>query len=190
MLQLRTSPEDKTPWLKDLWATPRDNKGGRVFYKSLLRPNQIQGVYIPAGVEVTIKIYQLHKNQWAPVVIPGVTLQQGQSLDLGRIDFPPTFKVTAKVIDSSGEPVGGVAVSCTDEDGQFRGQKAITDENGIAFLYVSPHSKGKFIVQHYEKPLLDKPLQESTVYEVAGEKDAGKQFTLQLSDEMLYHLFK
>ncbi|HUT47219.1 MAG TPA: hypothetical protein VMX36_13115, partial [Sedimentisphaerales bacterium] len=152
-------------------------------------PNHIQSVYIAAGVEQTIKIFRRRETQWAPVVIPGVKLRQGEILDLGRIDFKPNFKVAVKVIDSSSKPVEGVAVSGLDENGLFMGQKPVTNENGIVMLYVPPHSKGRFTVTYFDKSTR-KNIHEGISYETAGQEDAGKQFTLQISDEMLYQFFK
>ena len=183
------SPEDKTPWLKDFRTTPLESRGGGIFYKNKLLPNSIQNVYVPADVEQAIKIYRLREEQWAPVVIKNVKLYQGEILNLGRIYFELNFKVAVKVVDSSGEPVEGVTVSGYDEYGLFLGQKAIANENGIAMIYVPPHSKGKFVVAYYDKSTR-KNIQEGISYETAGQEDAGKQFTLQISDEMLYQLFK
>jgi hypothetical protein len=176
-------------WLEGLgnYTYPIRNRGGSLFYKKRLQPNQIQKVYVAAGVEMTLKVYIVPESRLGHIVIPGVKLEQGQILDLGRRDFQPTFKVAVRVIDSSGELVESVPVSCMDEDGLFKGQEVITNDNGIAFLYVSPHSKGKFGVVFNKEGL---KLQETTTYEVAGEEDVGKQFTLQISDEMLYQLFK
>ncbi|MHC4323931.1 MAG: hypothetical protein ACYSUX_06635 [Planctomycetota bacterium] len=183
------SSEDKTPWLKDFRATRRESKGGSLFYRNKLLPNQIQSVYIVAGVEQTIKIFRRRETQWAPVVIAGVKLRQGENLDLGRIDFEPNFRIAVKVIDSSSEPVEGVAVSYFDEYGLFMGQKPITDEDGIVKLYVPPHSKGKFTVSYFDESTKE-TIQDGISYETAGREDAGRQFTLQISDEMLYQLFK
>lgn len=108
---------------------------------------------------------------------------------MGRRHFKPNFKVAVKVIDSSSEPVEGVAVSGCDENGLFLGQKAITNENGIVMLYVPTHSKGRFVITSFDKSTR-KNVQEGISYETAGQEDAGRQFTLQISDEMLYQFFK
>jgi len=183
------SPGDTTPWLKEFRITPGKSRGGSVFYKNKLLPNRIQSVYIAAGVEQTIKIFRRRETQWAPVVIPGVKLRQGEILDLGRIDFKPNYKVAVKVIDSSSEPVEGVVVSGLDENGLYMGQKPVTNINGIVMLYVPPHSKGRFVVTYYDEST-KKNIQEGISYETAGQEDAGRQFTLQISDEMLYNFFK
>jgi hypothetical protein len=189
-----TLPDDPTPWLKDLWATPGGAMGASVLCKYDLRPNELQTVYVLAGLEVILKIDPM-LPQKAPVTIGAIRLKQGQFLDLGRQDFQPAFEVTVKVIDPGGEPVEGVAVRCRDVDGfswglSGRGRMPITDENGKSALYVPAHSKGEFIVTSYDRAS-DTHLHEGTPYEVAGEaEDAGKQFTLQLSDEMLSLLRK
>jgi hypothetical protein len=183
------SPEDKTPWLKDFRMTPRESRGGGIFYKNKLLPNCIQNVYVSAGVEQTIKIYRLREKQWAPVVIKNVKLDQGEILNLGRIYFELNFMVAVKVVDSSNEPVEGVAVSGVDENALSLGHKAVTDENGIAMLYVPPHSNGKFVVTYFDESTR-KNIQEGIIYETAEREDTGKQFTLQISDEMLYQFFK
>jgi len=137
-----TSPDDNTLWLKDLCGPPSDNQGGSTFYKYKINPNEIQTGYIPAGLELTLKIYILGKSNWGSVIIPAVELEQGQVLDLGCVNLPPTIKVAAKVVDSKGEPLEGIAVRHYDERGFYTGQKAVTSEDGIAFFYVSPYLTG------------------------------------------------
>ncbi|MGD8499186.1 MAG: hypothetical protein PVJ86_00980 [Phycisphaerales bacterium] len=185
-IRLRWSmdPNNNPPWLNNF------RSGAVVSHRLLRPPNRVHSIHLPAGLEMTLRIYNVPAMELCPIIIPDLKLEQGQILDLGRRDFQPNFKVAVKIIDSSGEPVEGVTVDCYADVGMFLGQKAITNEDGIAFLYVPPHSKGRFTVRHYEEPLPDEPLRESTVYEVGGEEDAGKQFTLQISDEMLYQLFK
>jgi len=185
----RIAPENTTPWLKDFRTITREPRGSSVFYKNRLRPNHIQSVYIAAGVEQTLKIFPRRETQWAPVVIPGVKLRQGEILDLGRLDFKTNYKVAVKVVDSSSKPVEGVEVRGLDENGLYMGHKSITNENGIVMLYVPPYSKGMFTVSYYDKST-KKTIQDGISYETAGQEDAGRQFTLQISDEMLYELFK
>lgn len=188
--RFRMSPENNPSWLTDFLECFHVAGNPGVVYKHQLRLNQPNSINVPAGLEMTARIFNVKNRQWRPIVIENIKLEQGQVLDMGRRDFPPTLKVAVKVIDSSGEPVEGVTVGCSDKVDIFWGSKGITNEDGIAFLFVSPHSKGKFTVRYFEEPLPDKPLQESAVYEVAGKEDEGKQFTLQISDEMLYQLFK
>lgn len=186
-----TSPDDNTPWLSDLWATPKNYKGAYLFYKYRLQANEIQTAYIPAGIEITIKVYPM-LSQLSPIVIRDVKLAQGQVLDLGRRDFQPALKVLVKVIDSAGKPVEGVAVKYLDEHSFFWGQDPISNEKGIVLINVPQYSKGKFVIEYYEdaKNQNKVHLRESVAYEIGGEEDTGREFPLQISDEMLYQLFK
>jgi len=185
-----TREGDTTPWLKDLWATPRDNQGGSVERKCELRPNQIQSVYVAANVELNIRVVLTQEDRWAPVAIPGVRLRQGEVLDLGRVAFKPALKVAVKVVDSKGAPIEGVSVVTLDGNGQHTNWGVRTDEYGIAMIYVPSHSVGQLVVEHWIDIMTDRRLREGIPYEVAGKQDADKIFTLQLSDEMLEHLFE
>ncbi len=189
-----TDPDDNTFWLSDLWATPKNNKGGYLFYKYDLLSNEIETAYIPAGLELTMRVYILGESRWGPIIIPGIKLDQGQVLDLGRQDFQPALKVLVKVIDSASEPVEGVAVRISNNISPWLifMQGPITNEKGVVLINVPQYSKGEFVIEYYEDKKDPKSihLRESTAYEVGGEEDAGREFTMTISDEMLYQLFK
>jgi hypothetical protein len=184
-----TSADDYTPWLTDLGAQQMDTEAGSTFYKKHKLKPTAQTLHIPAGPELTLKIHMVLEYRWLPIVIAGVRLEQGELLDLGRLDFPPAIKVPVRLVDSQGQPLEGIAVMHHDERGWYTGQKAITNESGIALLYVPPHSTGRFLVTSGEPGASTGPI-EWTPYEVAGPEDRDKQFTLQLSDEMIDHLLK
>jgi hypothetical protein len=190
-IRLRWSmdPNNNPPWLSDFWSYCHRVRNVSVVYNNELRPNTLQSIHVPAGLEMTIRVFFARKSQWCPIIVPSIELEQGQVLDLGRRDFQPTFKVAVKIINSSGEPVEGVTVNSYADIAMFSGQKVITDEHGIAFLDVPPHSKGEFVISYYDSETKTH-LREGITYEVASEEDVDKQFTLQISDEMLYQLFK
>jgi hypothetical protein len=181
-------PNDNPPWLSDFWSYCHRVREVSVIYNNKLRPNTLQSIHVPAGLEMTARIFHVKTSQWCPIIIENIKLEQGRVLDLGRRDFEPAMKVGVRAVDSKGEPVEGVTVSCFDEDG-FWGQKVITNENGTAFANVRPRSKGEFVVSYHDR-VTETHLREGIPYEVGGEEDAGRQFTLQISDEMLYQLFK
>lgn len=188
-----TLPNDPTPWLKDFWATPKSAKGASVLRKYDLKPNEFQTIHVLAGPELIFIINPM-LPKWALVTIRGIKLKQGQFLDLGRQDFQQTFGVTVKVINSAGISVKGVTVECRDADGRFwgssRGHRPVTDKNGKAILYVPPYSNGEFLVFCSDR-LSGKRLQEGIPYKVADKKeDAGRVFSLQLSDEILSRMYE
>ena len=182
----RTASDDTTVWLKKFWATPRERMGAGIIRQSHLQPNGRQTISVPAGVEVSLVLYTLHDENTG-IVIDGIKLEQGRSLDLGLVEFPPTLNIYVTLIDSQENPVRNVLVNCTDSSNIYFGQRAYSNENGIAVLYVDENSKGEFSVAYRDNET-DETLRESIPYEVHGEEDAGKEFILQLSDEILTKL--
>ena len=142
---------------------------------------------VPAELNMQIELRASWDRRWCPLTIPQtINLQQGQTLNLGHWALQPAIKICVKVIDSAGEPVEGVPVKYM-VSGKSWSRVHNTDENGIAWLNVPPYSKGEFAISCWEEGL---ELKEGIAYEIGGEEDAGREFTMTLSDEMLYHLFK
>ena len=183
-------PGEKPDWFEAMgdYTYPKKNQGASLFYKVHLWPNRANRIYVAAGLEMTIEIRLSGRPECAPIIIPGLKLQQGQIVDLGKWEFGPTTKVAIKVIDQQGKPVEGVNVRQT-KNGLYWGQQAITNHQGIAIFCVPLYSEGDFVVGCFGESL-PSPLTERTRYQIAGQEDTGKEFTLQLSDEILSLIFK
>ena len=183
-------PGEKPQWFDVMgdYTSPKKNQGGSLFYKLHLWPNRANAVYVAAGLEMNIEIRLLERPESAPIIIPGVKLQQCQIVDLGKWEFGPTIKVAVKVVDPQGKPVEGVNVRQSDT-GLYWGQQAITNHQGVAIFRAPLYSEGDFVVGYFDESLPG-AVTERTRYQVGGEEDTGKEFTLQLSDEMLQQLFK
>lgn len=179
----RTEPDYPVPWLEKFWETPRARMGALIVRFKSLQPNGRQSISVPAGVKLDLKIYSVN-DQWTGVKFAGIELEQGQCLDLGKVEFPATFKVFVKAIDSRGKPLQNVGISCADINGDYWGQRATTDSAGLALIYLEHNSKGEFVVAHRDRET-NELFREGIHYEVGGEEDAGKEFVLQLSDEMI-----
>lgn len=186
-LHLPTTRDDPTPWLKDYWATPNYNHGASVVRPKELRADVRQSVYVPAGVSMTVLVYDGFENAWAPHIIRGISVPQGQVLDLGRLELSRGVEVIVKVVDTQGNPVKGMRVSLADEQAGLCGGTAPTGTTGKTRARLPPASRGKFVVSRYGGP--EQPrLEESTPYEVGGPEDAGREFVLTLSDTFLEQL--
>jgi hypothetical protein len=181
-----TAPDDPTPWVKDLWATPRENQGGSVLRTYELRPNRLQSVYVPADVTLTLEV-QLLDARYAPVVVEDVRLAHRQVLDLGHVEFARAMQIAVKVINSTGNPVEGVAVHRIDQWGYLQSQRVVSDGEGIARIFVPPHSRGQLVVDHWPDGASE-VLREGITYQVAGDEDMGKEFVLLLSDAFIERL--
>lgn len=179
---------DNIAWLDDFSSS---------WYRSnrKFRPNRRVSMHVPSGLNVRIKLLlfssRYGNDYWLPITLPNTSnLAPGQTLDLGRQEFerkPAEFLFYLKLVNSTGQLIEGVGVFCVLDDKRFRSYNCTTNEEGIAEFSLPLYSKGKFGVAFDEDGL---KLLETIAYEVAGKEDEGKQFTLQISDEMLYQLFK
>ena len=99
------------------------------------------------------------------------------------------MKVYVKIVDSAGEPVEGVPVRKL--VGNTGSVAHNTDENGRVMFYLPPYSRGRFYVSYYGRAEeAGMHLKEELPYKIMGEEDNESEFVLELSDEILYHLFK
>ena len=183
LFRFHCDPNDNPPWLKSFWSCYAEREIS-VICKDRLQLRELHSVHVPAGLKMNIVLHLTQDKRWCPIIFPDVRLEQGQTLNLGQKDFQPTLRVSVKVIDSKGDPVEGVSVR-----GPIMGWRPITDSQGLATLYVTPHSSGRFIVQYVDISKRTSYM-EDTPYEVRGEEDLDRLFTLQLSDEMISYLFK
>ena len=182
----RTAPDDPTPWLKDLWATPNANEGLTVFRKNKLPINQSQKVYVPAGVTLTLVLQRIG-DQFTPVVIEPVYLRQGEVLDLGRVEFAAAVQVIVKTINSAGKPLEGITVKCRTDGIGYASLGAVTDDQGLARVATPQNSQGRFVVEYFDRESMT-AVREGTPYEIRGPQDEGREFVLVLSDEFLEQL--
>jgi hypothetical protein len=156
-----------------------------------IEKNKRQALQIPAGLNTNIKLRVRGRRGrwWCPISLGTFNASQGQTLDLGRIIFEPEMPIYIKVIDSVGNPIPGIAVAHRDIGGEDIGIiPPVTDANGIAQFTAPPCYKARFNVGYRDKR--NKYISESITYETNGPEDANSVYTLQVSDEMLYQLFK
>jgi len=149
-------------------------------------------VSIPAGLSVNL-LFRGDSEHMSLYTKP-LKAEPGELIDLGQIDIDATIPIYVQLVDSEGKGVGGVAVrNCkkseiaTDKRRCF-GQEQITDREGIAEFHVPPYCKADFAVDC--RTGADNYLRECMAYETNGPEDANNIYTLRLSDEMLYNLFK
>lgn len=184
-LRLRwiVAEEDRASWVEDLWITPRDNHGASAFYQAELLPNVSQTVYVPAGLDLKLIVHQIPRSPFPPIQLGNLRLAQGEVVKLGRVEFPPGVEVLLKVVDHQDHPLGGVQVTCLDEDRTTWDAWQQTNEAGMVTIRVNAHSTGQFLVRAYNRQTRER-LEEGTPYQVGGDEDAGRQFTLIVSREM------
>jgi hypothetical protein len=180
--------ENENPaWVRQFLATD-DRKESMFTYDAWIEQNKVQSFHVPAGLMLLVKLDTPYDRQFCPIEIPRVIhLAQGQVLDLGRHQFKPALEVYVQVTNSQGQAVEGVPVRVL-RDGNISSVSHNTDESGLAQFSVVPYSSGRFGVSCQSED--GEYLTETIPYQVGGNADSGRQFTLQLSDKILELLFK
>jgi hypothetical protein len=190
--------EDDTAEIRVQWLIKQKNnpawaKDLHLNWYYRFRPNKKQSMHVPAGVNMELVFYttsELFGNEFCERIIQPITnLNWDQRFDLGHLFFElakETIPIHLKVVDFRGQAVEGVGVWRVLE-GQSWGHNRITDKSGKAIFKIPMYSRGVFFVSVGEQ---GKELKESTPFEVAGEEDAGREFILHLSNEILHKLFK
>lgn len=182
--------DDNPDWVLDILAGCEKGLTKGIREDFALRPNKPQSFYVPAGLNLQIQLRFPHVKNLSPITIAErVNLQQGETLDLGRQEIQLVVKVFVKVMDPTGSPVEGLPVTALSS--RYGGVTHNTDENGVAQFDMAEYSQGEFVVEYDGGDDPDAMhLREAIPYEIAGPEDANSIYTLQVSDEMLYQLFK
>jgi hypothetical protein len=156
----------------------------RVSRQVSLQPNVSQTVYILAGVDQEFTLYHASVSPPPPLLLGRMGFQQGQVIDLGRVEFDQSVEVLVRVVDPRGDPVSGLRIVRVDQNETGYRMPRPTDIDGQVPVKVTVHSTGRFCVVHVN-PETRERFEECAPFEVRGGEDAGRKFTLQLSDEML-----
>jgi hypothetical protein len=186
-------------WIIDKAASPawvnglleiEDGRTSFVKYKGWIEQNEPQHVFVPAGATLKLQLQMPYDDQWSPFVTEeSFSLGHGEVLDIGRIELKPALKVYVKVVNPDGEPVEGVPVRKL--VGNTGSVAHNTDEKGRVMFYLPPYSRGKFYVSYYGRAEEGRiRLKEELPFQIIGEENSESEFILELSDDMLYHLFK
>lgn len=177
-------------WVGELLAIDNNHESS-LEYDDWLQPNVRQAVSVPAGVRLRLRLETPYDDEFCPLLIPQeICLAQGQTLDLGPFTFERAIGVQVKAIDSVGQTIEGIPIRLAQagKDGVCWGIAHNTDEQGIARFYVVPNSTGSFGVLHHNDDGVH--LTETLDYEVGGPEDAGREFVLQISDELIAYLLQ
>jgi hypothetical protein len=180
--------ENENPAWVNEFLTTDDRRESLFTYDGWIEQNKVQSFHVPAGLNLRVKLDTPYERQFCPIEIPQlIHLTQGQVLDLGQHDFKAALDVYVQVINSKSQAIEGVPVNVL-HGGKALSAPHITDESGIARFNVTPYSVGQFsVICHKEGGEF---LKETIPFQIGGNTDSGRQFTLQLSDEILELLFK
>ena len=178
---------ENSVWVRELLLTD-DRRESMFTYDAWIEQNKVQSFHVPAGLNLRVKLDTPYDKQFCPIEIPQVIhIAQGQVLDLGRHEFAIALEVYVQVTNSKSQAIEGVPVRLL-RDGKAWTVSHNTDESGMARFNVIPNSIGEFGVSYRGEG--GEFLKETIPYQIGGDEDSGRLFTLQLSDEILELLFK
>lgn len=186
-LRLRWRIVDDPPpgWVEGIHTSPGRHKGVSTFFQVEVQPNRDQTLYVPAGVDLQLHLYQLLGSPPPPVRLGTVRLRQGEAVKLDRVAFRSGMEIGVRVVNARNEPLATIPILCIDEDDMSRHLQS--DANGRATIGVWPHSSGRFCIAYIDYETLER-FEECVPFTVGGKEDAGREFTLTLSDEMIERL--
>jgi len=184
-LRWNISEDNRPDWVKGICTSPIDNHWASTFYQCDLQPNTAQTVYVPAGLDLKLILYQLSDNAPPPTFLDSVRLQQGQVVKLGRVAFEEGLPIRVRVVNKKGDPVGRLPILCIDENGMSRHLQ--TNTGGLASIHVLAHSTGRFCAFYIDREN-ETRIEECIPFQVGGEEDTTRQFTLELSGQMIRRL--
>jgi len=173
--------------VQSLYGDFRDNGGVNPFCAYELRPNVAQTRYVPAGTNLRIMLRPIGRADTPPAHFEDIRLAQGQVLDLGRVELKPGAPVVVRVVDSAGNPIRNQGIEYVQEDGFSWGPNSRTDADGKMTVGLPANSAGHLRICRYIQQT-QTHIESSTPYKIGGQEDAGKEFTLQLSDELIQFL--
>jgi hypothetical protein len=177
-LELLAADARPAAWLTEFLSAADDSSRGSVVRRTDPALHGRQGIRVPASVRMALRV-QLPDERYAPALIEEVLVTQGETLDLGRLDFTRAVPILVKVIDAAGGPAEGVTVRSLLGKGGYPGPEAVTDANGIARLRAAANSEARLVLERNE-PETGTAIRAEMVCRVAGPEDAGREFVLPL----------
>ena len=115
-------------------------------YVHWLKLNELQPVFVPAGIRLSVRFEAPYDDQWAPTAVDDVLLDQRVTKDVGALHFAACLPAAARVVDSRGKPVEGIPVRRIYRDENIWSLAHNTDAEGLAHFHLRPDSTGKFWV--------------------------------------------
>jgi len=149
------------------------------------RRREPQKIYVPAEIDLSLE-FTLYRNRHVPAVeFDSVKLRQGQTLDLGRIDFEPRLRcrITVQLLTADSQPIQDNKLSCKIADARPY-QLPPTDANGMTYFNAPPNSTGELTFR-YSDPFSNS-IPPSMRWQISGAEDQDKPLVFRLPEEKEY----
>lgn len=136
--------EGQPEWFQQFREASKDYR--REFeYVHWLTLNEVQPIFIPAGVRLKLRFDCPYDDKWAPALIKEpLQLEAGTTHDAGDLTFAEGMQCAVRVVDGDGKPVEGIPVRRMYAGANAWSVAHNTDKAGLAHFYIHAKSRGQF----------------------------------------------
>jgi hypothetical protein len=136
--------EGQPEWFERFHEASKDYQ--REFeYVHWLELNEVQPVFVPAGVRLKLLFDCPYDDKWAPGLIKEpMLLKAGTTHDAGDVTFAEGMQCAVRVVDKDGKPVEGMPVRRMYVGTNAWSIAHNTDKEGLAHFYLHANSRGHF----------------------------------------------
>jgi hypothetical protein len=136
--------EDQPEWFKQFRAADQGYQR-RFEYVYWLTLNEVQPIFVPAGVRLKLRFDCPYDDKWAPALVKQpLQLKAGTTHEAGDLTFAEGMQCEVRVVDGDGKPVEGMPVRRMYAGTNAWSVAHNTDMEGLAHFYLHPNSRGQF----------------------------------------------
>lgn len=155
-------------------------------YVHWLTLNELQPVFVPAGVNLQLRFETPYDDQWTPAVTKeSVQLKQGTTHEVGNVHFAASLPAVVRVVNQNGNPVEGLPVRRKYTDGDGWSIAHNTDQDGQAYFYLHPNSQGQFRVSDLDRILATGKASNLLVEFAVTENAPTENFPITVTEEQI-----
>lgn len=155
-------------------------------YVHWLKLNELQPIYVPAGIRLRLRFDSPYDEDWAPTLIETpLQLKAETTHELGDIRFKGAFPVVVRVVNKAGEPLEGIPLRRMYKETNSWSVAKNTDKEGRAHFHVNPKTSGEFRVLDLPGSQAARQAANLGAPFEASDKPPPNIFQLTLTDEQL-----
>jgi hypothetical protein len=121
-------------------------------YVHWLALNELQPVYVPAGVELRVLFETPYDDQWGSADVKSVRLDPRAIKEIGDLRFAANLPLSVRVVDRQGRGIEGLPVRQMQGGDNAWSVAHNTDADGLAKFYAEPNSSGRFWISDMPGP--------------------------------------
>jgi hypothetical protein len=122
-------------------------------YVHWLALNELQPVYVPAGIELRVRFETPYDDKWSSADVASLRLDPQATKEIGDLRFAANLPIAVRVVDPQGRGVEGAPVRWMLDGDNGWSVAHNTDAEGIARFHVEPNSAGRFWVSDLPGPI-------------------------------------